>query len=152
MHLALFPRFCHTFCSEARKPARCQHLPPRRRSKCSSAAQPTPGEPPLYLAHKLLPSRADPVQATRLDARGSSKGKYLRTTRRAVEHTIGHFPHLGMSAVAGVGAKTVGQVDYVSQGLQRRAEQRQPTEPAACGARAYRDELGRFAERADDVV
>jgi hypothetical protein len=68
-------------------------------------------------------------------------GKNLRAAGRAVVDAIGQTPHLGVVALAGMGAQGVGQVDYVPQGLERGAEQRQAAGVAAGEAGSYRDEL-----------
>ena len=41
------------------------------------------------------------------------KGEDLRAARRAVKHPIRQTTHLGMTALASVGAQSVGQGDYL---------------------------------------
>jgi hypothetical protein len=57
-----------------------------------------------------------------------------------------------VAALAGVGAQGVGQPYYLPKGLQCGAEQGQGAGAAAREAGAQREELSRFAERADDVA
>jgi len=48
-----------------------------------------------------------------------------------VEHPIGQAAHLGVSALAGVLARSVWQRDYLLQGKQHRSTQYAPTRAAA---------------------
>src|SRR5215211_2991316 len=57
-----------------------------------------------------------------------------------------------MATLAGVRTQNFGQADYVPEGLQRGAEQRQSARAAAGEAGSPRAEQARFAKRADDVV
>ena len=68
-------------------------------------------------------------------------GKNLRAARRAVKHPAWQLPHLRVAALAGAGARSVGQGDYVPQGLERGAEQRQAAGAAAGEAGCWRGEL-----------
>jgi len=69
-----------------------------------------------------------------------------------VVDAVGQTPHLRVVALAGMGSQGLGQVDYVPQGLEHGAEQRQAAGATAGEAGSYTDELTCFAERADEVV
>src|SRR5215216_7687648 len=104
------------------------------------------------IRRSLSASRGSRSKVSFAHRQESFAGKDLRPARRAVEHSVGQLPHLRMSALARVGSEGVGQPNYLPQGLQRGAEQRQSAGAAAGEAGSHKGELSRFAEWADDVV
>jgi hypothetical protein len=69
-----------------------------------------------------------------------------------VEHAVWQRPHLGVAALARVGAKDLWQAGYAAQGLKHGAKQWQSAGAAAGEAGPEKDQLVRFAERADGAV